>query len=438
MSSPPAVVEASFGECYECGVGSSRPRCAWRFDLSCDQAFWVLKVGGAHKRPARSCPTKGWVIFRLSVGSAASVPTQGEEVTLAASSGSRKAAPDGTFLPRTKKFDSVSFQGFKVALHEGGTFSVEEADKGMLGMVYGHDGVGKLPAAPLPLPPPPAPAAAAAAPEALTAALGEANLGSAAVAASCSSAAAASSSAAQPKPMPPYEPVDEATLRSELLAEEEQDEADDKAAADGGGGAPAQPPPLRVLLLGDSTCSVFETAAALSLGRPFRYCDPELGVLDRELLLFATLGDGTRLMLRHSNGRERFRTITESLYRDSDAFFVVFSELDGKEDDGPSFYKGFVEEALAKCGRDGPPPVLVIPADRTAGFPEEAKGRAREFVVSMCLLYPRGALVEFADVCSSSPPAVLLAAVEKQVGQREHLWVVVGRSPDRGLNLVRS
>jgi hypothetical protein len=168
-----------------------------------------------------------------------------------------------------------------------------------------------------------------------------------------------------------------------------------------------------VCVLGDSTCSVSETAAAIAARTPLRYCDPSAPVgLGTELHL-ATLADGSRVALRPSNGRERFKTMTDALYRQSDAFIVVCSELDSF-DTVDSFAWDFVEQALQACERPAPS-LLLIRTSRADGghdaFTEKVKVRARAFAAETAARFT-GSFVAFSDVSSASPSAELLAALE--------------------------
>ena len=70
-------------------------------------------------------------------------------------------------------------------------------------------------------------------------------------------------------------------------------------------------PTVHILVIGDSTCSVAETASAVADGVAYEYCDPR--TVKQLNPLVATLPSGVKLLLKYSNGRESFRAETDAL-----------------------------------------------------------------------------------------------------------------------------
>lgn len=177
-------------------------------------------------------------------------------------------------------------------------------------------------------------------------------------------------------------------------------------------------PVTRIGVLGDSTCSVRETADAIADGCPYFYCDPRLG---HPGLDFRIAEHGShRLQIWPSGGRERFRSLAQARQRFSTAVLVVYNTHD---DFGErSYARNFAEGALAAGARVALIPAAHVDADAPP-FPEEAKERARQFAAreraatGRATRFRDGAMpppnrIEFHDVSSCSPPEQLSAVLD--------------------------
>ena len=199
--------------------------------------------------------------------------------------------------------------------------------------------------------------------------------------------------------------------------------------------------PICILILGDSTTSVHETAAAIIERVPHSYLNLEkrstTGDDGQQTLKpvfrgsgphFTRLKNGTPVMLYHDD-----HSPAPEVIRNCHAFAIVVGEDEEFEQSG--FVQIYVRKLVEAC-KHRLPPILLLRTDRpfVSPFQQRCERHAAELHQEWATRRRLAGAVEFADVSSNSPNDELMAAFERLALGMEAQGCPQTREPPHGWN----